>query len=417
MTQTQALSERPPSILSSDFEQRLKTLIGSGEPGALQAGRVSLIGLDRVKERFGSSWERLASRADRIARNTIERYLLPGDIFTAFGEANYALVFSSLDTDRARMKCLLIANEVTKALLGDEGAELISVGTAVAKLDGGFSFDDMMSAERPLDIHASPVVEPTEQPASVELSPRPAANPDSPRFSFQPMWDTAKAVLSTYLCTPVDGDRQAEHDFGEGLDSIVQLDLALEKCVLGELTRLSKEGCKVLIGMSVHFETLAAAAHRRHFTQMLEQGLTSSAARLLVIEIADVPDGVPQSRMYELTTPLTRYCRALVARVRLESVDFTAFRGTKVAAVGCNIAGHPASELSIIQLMSRFNRAAEKGQLGTYVRGLRSVSLAAAAVGAGFRYIDGHSIGKFVLHPTRIVKFNLNDVYRSLLPS
>ena len=415
MSNPQTSSATP--ILSPDFEHQLRSLIGSGEPGALQAGRVSIIGLDRVKERFGAAWKRLADRADRITRNTIERYLLPGDIFTAFGETNYVVVFSSLDTERARMKCLLIANEVTKALLGEAGAELISIGTAVAPLDGNFSFDEMMAADRPLDIPTRTAAVGGEQPGpgSVNADPAPRAIPDGPRFSFQPMWDTAKAVLSTYLCTPVGGDRQGNPDLGDERDSIVRLDLALQKCVLGELTRVSNEGCKVLIGVSVHFETLAAAMQRRHYIQALEQGLPKDAARLLVIEIADVPEGVPQSRMHELTAPLTRYCRAMVARLRLESIDFAAFRGTKVVAVGCNIAAYPASELTIIQLMSRFNRAAEKVQLGTYVRGLHSVSLAAAAVGAGFRYIDGQSIGEFVQHPSRIVKFNLNDVYRSLL--
>src|SRR5665213_4006270 len=140
-----------PLILSADFERRLKALLGSGQAVALQAGRVSIIGLDRVKERFGVAWKRLAARADQITRNTIKRYLLPGDIFAAFGGTNYVIVFASLDNEGARMKCFLIAREVTKALLGEEGAELISVGTAVAQLDGTFSIDQMMSADRPFD--------------------------------------------------------------------------------------------------------------------------------------------------------------------------------------------------------------------------------------------------------------------------
>jgi hypothetical protein len=413
--ETRSGTTRPP-ILSVDFERRLKALLGRGQAGALQAGRVSIIGLDRVREHFGAAWKRLAARADQITRNTIKRYLLPGDIFAAFGGTNYVIVFASLDNECARMKCFLIAREVTKALLGEEGAELISVGTAVAQLDGTFSFDQMMSADRPFDSPIQSVAAvPSELEARLESATaaraRPAT-PEGPHFHFQPMWDTAKAVLSTYLCTPVDGHHRAELYFGQDRESLARLDFASQKCVLGELTRLSNDGCKVLICVSVHFETLAAATHRRQYLQALEQGLPRDAARLLVIEIADVPEGVPQSRMYDLTTPLTRYCRAFVARVRLESTDFSAFRGTRVAAVGCNIAAYPASELTIIQCMNRFVRAAEKVQLETYVRGLRSVSLTSAAAGAGFRYIDGDSIGEFVQHPTHIVKFGLNEVYR-----
>jgi hypothetical protein len=228
------------------------------------------------------------------------------------------------------------------------------------------------------------------------------------------MWDTSKAVLSTYMCTPLSGNHY-DQDSKDDLESIMQLDLALQHCVLGELARISSQGWKVLIGASVHFATLAVAAQRRQYIQTLEQGVKTNTAQLLVIEIADVPDGVPQSRIYELTSSLSRYCRAMVASVRPESTDFSAFRGAKVAAIGCNITEHPASELTLIQLMSRFNRAAEKASLATYVRGLRTVSLAAAAVGSGFRYIDGHSISETVEHPSHIVKFNLNDIYRALL--
>lgn len=296
--------------LSQDFELQLRSLVGSGEPGALQAGRVSIIGLDRVKQRFGAAWIRLSERADRITRNTIERYLLPGDIFTAFGETNYAIVFSSLDTGRARMKCLMIADEVMKALLGAEGAELISVGTAVAQLDGSFSFDKMMSSDRPLDA-AAPSVAPAradelhlERVATEEL-PRPTAV--GPQFCYRPMWDTTNAVLSTYLATLVEpGNINAQAD----VDSARALDQALQEHALNELARLSKEGCKVLIGLSVHFETLAAAAHRRHYVQALEQGLSSIAAKLLVIEIRDMPEGVPQSRLYEIVSTAAALPRA-----------------------------------------------------------------------------------------------------------
>jgi hypothetical protein len=52
--------------------------------------------------------------------------------------------------------------------------------------------------------------------------------------------------------------------------------------------------------------------------------------------------------------------------------------------------------------------------LATYVRGLHSVSLAAAAVGAGFRYIEGDSIGAQIQHPSRVIQFSLTDLYRSL---
>jgi hypothetical protein len=406
-----------PSALSPDFERGLKGLVSRGQAGALQAGRVSIIGLDEVKQRLGPAWERLSGHALRIARNTIERYLLPGDIFTTFGEAGYVIVFSSLDTERARMKCLLIADEVMKAILGEDGADLISVGTAVAQLNGSASLEAILAADLPLELQrAQPSAPKDNEVEFLEVNqPTPSAPDQAPPFGFRPMWDTATEVLSTYLCTPTDSYLSRD-SFAENPESLLERDLAMQRHGLDELTRAMEGRSKVLIGISVHFETLAAGSYRRKYLNVLHDGLPREATKFLVIEIMGFPDGVPQSRILDLITPLKRYCRAIVVRVPIETADFAAFDHTGVASVGCDVGGVSTNELAIIQLMTRFNRNAEKVRLATYARGLRSASLMAAAVGAGFRYIQSDGIRGRGNHPLSVVKFNLRDMYRELLP-
>lgn len=412
--------------LPQDFERGLRGLIASERTNALQAGRVSVIGLDKVKERFGKSWSRLAERAGRITRNTVERYLLPGDIFTVFQETNYVIVFAQLDAECARMKCTLIADEITKALLGDEGSDLISVETSLAELDAR----DEAGAETWLArLLAGAALKPAAPEAEADQG-KIASGPRLARrdaleglhYTFRPMWDTTHDVLSLYNCiaalptTDEHGYAEAELALGEA-DDVTRLDEAIQACVLGELSRIAREGGKLLLGLPVHFDTLAAAARRRRYLDTLSHSLTLQQAKQLVIEILDVPDGVPQSRMMELTTPMRPLCRGLVARVRIDAADLTALRGTGIIAAGCRIPSGLAPELVLMQHMNRFNRAAEKATLPTYARGLRSLSLAAAAVGAGFRYIDGDGVAKLVEHPGRVVGFNLLDVYRPVLRS
>jgi hypothetical protein len=400
-----------PSVLPRDFELQTKSLVSRNKPGSIHAGWVSIIGLDRVKERFGPGWTRLANRADRITRNTIQRYLIPGDIFSAFGETNYAIVFSTLDEEQARVKCAMIAEEVMKALVGEDGGDLISIRSAVGTLADASGLADFMS-RGPEDTDDAICFEETTQ----ETPPPNLAVTDEPHFVYRPMWDTTNAVLATYLIAVDEtSGARGSPNHGENSDAYHFFDLSMQQAVFAELDRLSKNGRKVLIALTFHFGTLGNASHRRHYIEALENNLPRDLANMLLIEIADMPDGVPHSRLYDIATPLRRYCRALVARLRLESLDFGALRDAGIAAVGCDVDGHSATEFGIIQLMSRFNRAAEKLRLATYVTGLRSVSLAAAAVGSGFRYIEGSKIGERIEHPDRIVPFTLPDLYRSLL--
>ncbi|MGH7087465.1 MAG: hypothetical protein ACREFQ_01040, partial [Stellaceae bacterium] len=387
----------------------------------IQAGRVSVIGLDKVKARLGNDWQRLSARVDVIVRNTIKKHLLPGDVFTGFGEANYVIVFAGLDPGQARIKCLLVADEIVKSLLGEDAGDLISIATAVAGFTGSSSIDAIMSPDCPLDAYVPalrPPVAAAPPSQAVELVDADAVPLDArepARAVYRPMWDTQNAVISTFTAMIEDGGLRTAHDAAHELDWIAERDLLLQERVLEELESLLASRSRLLIGLSVSFETLAASARRREYLVRLQKQLSPRAAPLLVIEIAAVPEGVLQPRLIELVAPLRRYCRGVLACARLETADLASFRQTGLSAVGCDVAESGGSEAALHALMSRFTRAAEKAQLPAYVRGLSTASLAAAAVGSGFRYIEGSAIGEPVTHPSGILRFNLEDMYRALL--
>ncbi len=409
---------------SGDFESRLALLLSQSTSGAFQAGRISIVGAERAQERFGTSWERLASRADRIARNAIERYLLPGDIYTVWRDMSYLIVFASLEPDRARMKCLLIADEVMKSLFGDEGSDVISVAGAVAPLVGG-SGDAATLLDKLFATASDEAGSPSED--EVKLVPASARKSASEKFQFgyRPMWDTTLSVLSAYLCVPMLPGTDATAAFvdaglavGSDPEALAQLDFALQERVLADLSVMHSEHCRVLIVLCVHFETLAAAAQRRRYVEALARSVTAEAAKLLVIEIVDVPDGVHRHPTSSISRRRSgRIAVAVVsARLRVECATLNGgFSGARIHAVGCDIGVSQAPELTIMQQLARFSRAAEKAGLASFVHGLRSVSLSGAAVGAGFRYIDGEGVAKLVDRPERVTSFNLSDIYRPIL--
>jgi hypothetical protein len=111
--------------------------------------------------------------------------------------------------------------------------------------------------------------------------------------------------------------------------------------------QMGDEGTRALVILCVHFETLSAAGRRRSYAQAL-RALPAVAKALLVIEISDVPDGVPEFRLLELVGTLRPFCRGVSARLRLETADFKVFRASNMHAVGCSIEASATAEISII---------------------------------------------------------------------
>ncbi len=413
------LADNDHFIPENEFARKLQAIMAKS--GSALAGRVNLIGLGKLKERLGTAaWERVADRADRIARNAIERRLLPGDIYQPWHAGTYVIVFATLGREQAQAKCALIADDIAKALLGEEGTNYLEVKTAVMQVDGSLDFVD------------TPAIEHLLSPPEVEDPPPAPAASDTPpsglqlgklantRFAYRPMWDPSRSVISAYICQPVvpspaGGDPiPAEMVIAGDPDARILLDwLVLARCK-HDLKEMVAKQRRLLLVLSVHFDTLASASRRRHYITELED-LSPEERKLLLIEVVGAPQGVLHARLIELVLPLKPHCRAVMLQLRIETLDFAQTRGCGVLAVGADLTGHPGPELTIMQQMGRFQRGAEKAELVAYAHGVRSVSLAAAALGAGYFSIDGDAISKLIDRPEGILEFKLLDIYRPMV--
>ena len=411
---------------------------------SLHASRVNIIGLKRIKERFGAAWQHVADRADRIARNVIERHLDPGDIYATWGEDTYITVFARLSEQEARVKCYLIGNEIVRTLLGEDAAEHLEVKTAVTRVDGSVDLQAVGSMQQLFD--GAEVISPLAPPPEpAPQAPKPeAANPDTglalvpierdqpavPEseavrtnvlagvdFVFRPMWDPTRNVIATYLCVPqvklsdlngAAGD--ASLAVAGDADATARLDGATIVRVKADLKAMAADGRRLIIAMPIHFETLCSAAQRRRCAAELG-AIPESMKQYLVVEVVDVPAGVLKSRLMEVTAPLRLHCRAVSLQVAIGTIDFTQVRGTGISSVGADIGHLAKSEFILMQQLARFQRAAEKAEVVTFLHGAQSRSLVAAAVGAGFHYVDGDAVAPTLARPDRIVPFQLADLY------
>jgi hypothetical protein len=411
------IKRMPPARQLDDerakFEAEFQTLLRRSGRASLLSGRISLINLAEIKESFHTSWSRVAERAERIARATIERHLQPGDIYTAVNELSFVIIFCSLSEDAANTKCLLIADRIRKALIGDQGNGQFDVRTRTSAVDESFRIaavpplDDLMR-RAPREEAIGTADGEASRSASATLRDRSAR-----RFAYRPMWHQARNVVSAYLC--IDGESFSESPAANEAGAILNRDEAARERVLEDLAELIRAQRRLLLGVQVHFDTLASATRRREYAGALAWRLGNGAAELLIVEIVDAPPGVPQSRLFEIIASLRPYCRGVLVRLPIDAGEMKNLRGCGVTAVGCEIDSCGGSEHTVMQQINRFSHTAENAGFSTYLLGANSRSLVAAGVGAGFRYLGGDAVAEPVERPYHLVNFQLADLYRPFL--
>jgi hypothetical protein len=171
-------------------------------------------------------------------------------------------------------------------------------------------------------------------------------------------------------------------------------------------------GRRLVIVTPLHFETLSSMSQRRRIAAAIAQ-VADGMKACLMIEIVGVPDGVQKSRIMDIAAPLRPHCRGIALQMQMETIDFIQLTGAGIAAVGTDVTYAAKAEFLQMQQLSRFQRAAEKIGVPTFVHGARSLSLAAAALGAGFHFIDGDAVAATVPHVDRALSFHLADLYHA----
>jgi len=411
----------PPS---HDFEVRLHNALSLHGPAA--ASRVHLIDFAGLRTRFSDRWERSQAKVHAIVTECIQRHLAEVDVYNQFGDTSYLLVFARLSVQEAQLKCLLIVREMARRLVGsDEAAREIDILGTVLRADGQLEFRKLPQSEvlpheqkhrpaakKPDFLLASPVLHHLGRSVDWE----------SIQFVFRPLLALRGMVVSTFICLPV--RRTDANNFVSGYDvlpdpadplQVGDLDLLTAAKVAFEAESMAKAGSlQGLLSLPVHFETLANQHGRSLYLKYCAEYLKPHAGRL-IFELVNLPDGVPQSRLVDLTTLLRPTARAVIARFPLTRHAFGPCRAAGLHAVGSDIFRTGMDEATLIREMDLFVEAANRENLKTYIHGVRSISLNTAAIAAGFDYIDGYALSSVSCSPGQAQRYDLHSLYQLLL--
>ncbi|HET7910637.1 MAG TPA: hypothetical protein VFL49_01275 [Pseudolabrys sp.] len=112
------------------------------------AGKLHLINLEGLKQRFGSQWEGKLELVANVMEGAFSRHLSPQDFFSRVGDGAYVIIFDQLNERDATLKCSLIAKDVLEKLFGNiEDAKDVAIQTAAANVDGSID----LKSSNPLD--------------------------------------------------------------------------------------------------------------------------------------------------------------------------------------------------------------------------------------------------------------------------
>lgn len=386
------------------------------------SNRVYLLDLAALKGRLGERWPVLADKVASITLQSIERHLTPADMAAPYGDGTFLCVFSHLGQREAELKCLLIAREIGRRLVGsDEAAEVVKVRTVAVEESGDLSF-----ADADLDASAEALQHEIGAAAIRSLQALPklmtAGLPhwDQIQFIYRPLLALRGMVVSTFVCVPIrplGGQKFASgHNvLANAADEyqLADLDTVVLAKVVADLASTAERDVRALLCLPVHFQTLSTPRFREIYLDICRRYLPTFTQRL-IFELVDLPEGVVQSRLHDLVATLRPYSRAVIARVPLGQKTFASFRLAGLHAVGTDIYYAKEGEEFLMHAMEHFVAAAEREGLKTYIHGLRSVSLATAAISGGFDYIDGYSLTSVVNIPKRPLRYELRQLYAAL---
>ncbi|MBI1776733.1 MAG: hypothetical protein HYR63_15415, partial [Proteobacteria bacterium] len=374
----------------------------------------------------GDAWSRVAARADQVAERVIQKRLTQQDMMTKVHDLNYLILFAGASQEEAQLRCRLIAGEIAKQLMGEDGSgDLLSVKTGVTPVDGATLFEDTPSLDElasrlAADDSHSEAAAAAAKPKEEAQAPEPTDPLAAVEFVYRPMWDVRRKVVTAFLCLPAVRLAGGQRIIGEnaivGIDTEETqraLDLRILKRVTDDLLTAFNAGRKFLLAVPVHFDTISTAARRLEYLNECRR-LSPLASKLMMFEVIGAPEGVPQSRVLELTTALRSRARAILFRSPIWSSNWGDLAQAGIVAAGADLSHEHASETVLVERFVKFVDAAEKRKLGSYLHGLRSLSLTVSAVGAGFHYLSGQPIESLAEAPPDAHRFNLADLYDAM---
>jgi hypothetical protein len=402
---------------------------------AIAAGGANIISVEAIRERSEGRWERKREQVAIFVERAFSRLSQPGDFVTALNDSEFLTVQPSVVRSAALSITASILKETLAFFLGAAAREDL-------RLFQVLTFENGQLNVQPLDatnILAGGEPEPWLQPnASSEGPPNMAGAPVAPPSSDLYWTDIRRIRLSSPPNIELDLAIRPEPTWNIGAKVVASFVLRLtmwltvgsepeRSATCGELTAalaaevaigglnfavdlIDKSDPKVALHVPLPWNALTYSTSRYRVLEALRE-IPPGIRRFLILEITELSDGLPPSRLCEQVSMLTPYARTVLARAPSVLSDIRAWRGCGLSGVTLDCHSLDSCDRQAQKKLEVFARRAAEVSLACVGYRLPATSLMIAAWASGFTHLGGPAVSLEVAEPKGVVRLRPVDVF------
>jgi len=389
----------------------------------LQRGCVNVIGLEEIKSKAGARWPRMRESVYARMERLLRQKLGPADFFVQLDETSFLVSMPATTEEESQVFCIRVAHELFTRLLGRCDIEQLRIARPT-RLDGndleleeltGLGLNSL--AERAgLAIRAHAKAPTTQapdrlEPRSAEIGPRHSCQ-------FTPMWNPQKEAITTYCCRAAGNPPRFEYVMPDArFRADLACMLARVQCAATSLAEHLKAGHPFIVSIPISYLLLNFPVARMELAALC-RGLSSGLRPFLSFEIADVPAGVPQSRLTELVGSLKAFCRGVSVNLSASNRNFNHFESTGFYAMSLSLlpnSGVPSDYASPERLLAEFCAATRRLHIMSFVMDVPNLKLLSRARELGVNLISGRLVGKPLEMPAPIRRLTIQEIVTASL--
>jgi hypothetical protein len=152
----------------------------------------------------------------------------------------------------------------------------------------------------------------------------------------------------------------------------------------------------------LHYETLAAMRFREPFLALCRQ-LPRGSSRRLILELLDLPPGLPQSRVRELMAYVKPFCLGMLARLPHDVIYAEHLVSCGIVGLSADLGPLDPEAPAARETLHMLAEAARAQRMRSYLVAASSVRLCHQALRAGIDQLNGDAFMPLVPQPGRAI--------------
>jgi hypothetical protein len=392
-------------------------LKAAASPALLARGCVLVIGLEALRNKAGPTWDRICAGIYSRLETILRQRLGPADLFMAVDEVFYLVTMPAANAVDAQIACLGAAHELYASYFGQCDMGMVHLYRAVQAAGDAIGIERISKeqlcvlAERAGIANGITKVRTEATRAAVPSEGSPVDN----SVQFQPVWDARNEAITLYRCVPQPiAVRQgssvvALEDLAPQFRTKVELSCLHQG--IATLVRHLERGERFLMAFGVTYETLSSHTGRVEFTNACRE-LSSDFRQYIVMQLTDVPAGVPHGRLADLVMTLRPFARAVMAEIPSACRSYAAYENIGLQTIGLDLERAKLAPREISDEIAKLTAAAKRLSVSAFLWGVNDVGTLSSAR-HGVHFITGPAIAPMVSAPRPMTRLYWHEVMRS----